>query len=131
MNGIETTRESDDLAFAAKYLAGEACDSCGNFFNGSNPRFQSSGPQTLLGPLPPRVKTRPGTADHMDQNLLGTSTVMHGTDGEIVPCANADNHPLLPGFKPLPTATKLPHPNQSRQDVLDAILSGVRAGWSR
>jgi Bacterial regulatory protein, Fis family len=121
----------DDLLFAERYRRGEVPDSLGNFVDGRNKHFQSAGATSLLGPQPPRVRVRPDTCSHMDARLLGTHTTQVGTDGAPVACANADNAPLLQGFKGLETPKKLAHPNQTRQQALNAILSDVRQGWSR
>jgi len=62
-----------DRAFAQAYLRGEACDSAGNRADGSNDRYPTLGPQSLLGPAmrdntPPR-----DSQQHMNPALLGHS----------------------------------------------------------
>jgi hypothetical protein len=116
---------ADDLAFAEAYLRGEASDSAGNKHDGSNSRFLS-GQQSLLGPQPARIRTRPSTTGHMNAALVG-GTPQRGTDGEVVAHAGSDNAPLLKNFTGIPAPTRLRHPNSVRQE----ILSGVLAGWSR
>jgi hypothetical protein len=116
------TQEAIDLEFAAKYKAGLVEDSYGN-------RIGEARPLTALGPMEPKPKKKFDGAEHMDQRLIGTSHPVRGIDGEFIVHAGSDNHPLVAlGRKAEPA---LRHPNQTRQELLNAIRVDLRNGWSR
>jgi len=116
------TQEAIDLEFAAKWKAGLVEDSYGN-------RIGEAKPLTALGPMEPKPKKKFDCADHMDQRLIGTSHPVRGTDGELIAHAGSNNHPLVAlGRKDAPA---LRHPNQTRQELLNAIRIDLRNGWSR
>jgi hypothetical protein len=90
---------------------------------------------SLLGPQPPvEPRPKPGLFDHMDQALLG-DTVTDWNDQPIFD-GSSDNHPLnkravaLGHLEPTKPA-KFRHPNQTRQEFLNAIFQDVCRGYSR
>ncbi len=72
VRGIPPQGFTDDAAEnLARWNAGEVTDSAGNNGQGSNDRFPTKGPQTLLGPREPRERVRPDTTVHMNPALIG------------------------------------------------------------
>jgi hypothetical protein len=81
-----------------------------------------------------RTAQKPGLFDHMDPALLGGTEI--GADGQPIFDGSSDNHPLnvraiaLGHLEPMKPA-KSRHPNQNRQELLNAIFSDIRRGYSR
>lgn len=125
--GTPTHKPVPDISEPGAFVPQEMTeDSIGNSIHGSKRTY------SLLGPNPPIEYTpAPGTTDHMDAALLGTSTANRGTDGAPILHAGSDNHPLNKDFKGIPTTKKPPHPNANRQAFLDAIFRDVGRGWAR
>ena len=123
---IELQREADER-FAQDYKRGEATDSAGNTINGTNERWPTKGIQSLLGPQEPRPKV----AEHVT-TMEKHQRPMIGTDGEPVVHAGSDNHPFFGAHNRACGGTSKPrHPNQTRQELLNAIWSDIRRGYSR
>lgn len=64
---------SEDLSFAVAYREGRATDSLGNRIDGTNTKFPTLGPQSLLGPVEIDHGPPPETQSHMTQGLLATN----------------------------------------------------------
>lgn len=77
-------KEPKDLrTFAEKYLDGDECDSCGNYVDGSNPWFPSTG-SSLIGPcIPAAPEPRTSTTSHMDPALVGKVGGTSANDGYL------------------------------------------------
>jgi hypothetical protein len=132
---IEEQRQSD-LAFAEAYKRGEATDSAGNQINGTNERWPTKGVQSLLGPMEPKAKKKFSCDEHMGPEQHMHDQPVIGWNGEEIFDAASDAHPLnrervLREQSTKSVATKLQHPNQTRQDMLSTIFSDIRRGYSR
>ena len=122
---------TDDAAEnQARWNAGEVTDTAGNSSSG-NERWPSKGFVSLIGPLEPKPKKKFDSAEHMNPALIGTSHPVRGIDGELIAHAGSNNHPLVALGRKDEPAPKPRHPNQTRQELLNAIWRDVRNGWSR
>jgi excisionase family DNA binding protein len=121
---------ADTRTFAERYLANEVPDSAGNYFNGTNARWPTKGIQSLLGPQEPKPKEKFSCDAHMGAYQTDRRPMI-GTDGEPVYDAGSDNHPLNKGRTNVGEKQKSHHPNQTRQEFLNAIWSDIRRGFSR
>jgi hypothetical protein len=71
-SNIETKADAD-RRFAQAYLRGEACDSAGNRADGSNDRYPTRGPTSVLGPIVRDDGPPLDSQSHMNPALLGGS----------------------------------------------------------
>jgi hypothetical protein len=124
---VERQREADER-FAQDYKRGEVADSAGNRIDGTNVRWPTKGIQSLLGPLEPKPKEKFSCDAHM--TLQNRSTLI-GVDGDLVLHAGSDNHPMQQGRTHVGAKPKPRHPNQTSQELLNAIWSDIRRGYSR
>jgi hypothetical protein len=124
---VELRREADER-FAQDYKRGEVADSAGNTINGTNERWPTKGIQSLLGPMKPKPKEKFSCDAHM---TLQNRPTMIGVDGESVLHAGSDNHPMQQGRTNVGAKPKPQHPNQSRQDMLNAIWADIGREYSR
>ena len=132
---IELQREADQR-FADDYKRGLVTDSAGNTINGTNERWPTKGVQSLLGPLEAKPREKFSCNSHMSDYWRMNDQPQVGWNGEVIVDASSDSHPLnrervLREQAIKSTPTRQPHPNQSRQDMLNQIWADIRRGYSR
>jgi hypothetical protein len=104
----------DDAEFARRYIEGEIGDTYGNTFRRTR--------YSALGPAPP-IERRPEPINgHIHPALMPNLAQ---------PSADSMEHPLNKNFRGIERPARPRHPNQTRQELLNAIWSDIRRGFSR